>query len=96
LNLELTNDSLYTYFIDNQHTTGHQSVIFGLRELNSTERNNCCSNLSISSPPILDQRFNFTANYELRMYTSGCYYLDGNNNWKSDGLLVSQSLFFLN
>jgi hypothetical protein len=32
---------------------------------------------------------NFTSNYELRIYTSGCYYLDTNNNWQSDGLVVS-------
>ncbi|CAF1290182.1 unnamed protein product, partial [Adineta ricciae] len=26
--------------------------------------------------------------YELRLYTSGCYYLDSNNQWQSDGLIV--------
>jgi len=43
----------------------------------------------MKSPPITNERFNFTSNYELRIYTSGCYYLDSNNNWQSDGLLVS-------
>ncbi|CAF1549867.1 unnamed protein product, partial [Adineta steineri] len=84
----LTSDDHYNYFIDNQRTVGHQSVIFGLRELNSTEKKKFCSNLTINTPPILDQSFNFTKNYELRTYTSGCYYLDKNNNWQSDGLLV--------
>ncbi|CAF3781572.1 unnamed protein product [Rotaria sp. Silwood1] len=65
-----------------------QSIIFGLRELNSTEFINYCSNSSINSPPITNERFNFTANYERRIYTSACYYLDSNNNWQSDGLLV--------
>ncbi|CAF1191151.1 unnamed protein product [Adineta steineri] len=87
----LTNESIYTYFIDNQQTSGHQSIIFGLRELNSTEIRDYCSNSQLTSPPITNQRFNFTSNYELRLYTSGCYYLDENNQWKSDGLLVGPS-----
>ncbi|CAF4238484.1 unnamed protein product, partial [Adineta steineri] len=86
--LNLTNETLYKYFIDNQQTSDHQSIIYGLRELNSTEMMNTCSNSSVSSLPITDQRFNFTSNYQLRIYTSGCYYLDKNNQWKSDGLTV--------
>ncbi|CAF4190046.1 unnamed protein product, partial [Rotaria socialis] len=41
-----------------------------------------------STPPITDQPFNFSSDYELRTFTSACYYLDSNNNWQSDGLLV--------
>jgi hypothetical protein len=63
-------------------------VIFGLRELNATEIDDFCSNQSINNPPISDQPFNFSSNYELRTYTSGCYYLDSNNQWQSDGLIV--------
>ncbi|CAF1293793.1 unnamed protein product, partial [Adineta steineri] len=86
----LTNDDIYRYFIDNQQPPGHQSLIFGMRELNSTEMNNyCLNNSSINmSLPITDEPYDFTSNYELRIYTSGCYYLDENNNWKSDGLIV--------
>ncbi|CAF1386372.1 unnamed protein product [Adineta steineri] len=85
----LTSDDIYRYFIDNQQTSGHQSLIFGIRELNSTETDNYCSqNSSINILPITDQPFNFTSNYELRIYTSDCYYLDENNIWKSDGLIV--------
>ncbi|CAF3130688.1 unnamed protein product [Rotaria sp. Silwood2] len=84
----LTNDSLYTYFLNNQQTSGHQSVIFGLRELNSTEFYSYCMNSSINSPPITNQPFNFTSNYELRSYTACCYYLNSNNIWQTDGLLV--------
>ncbi|CAF4521529.1 unnamed protein product, partial [Rotaria sp. Silwood2] len=84
----LTNESIYTYLINNQQTFGHQSLIFGLRELNSTEIIDFCSNSSYTNLPITDEGFNFTSNYELRIYTSGCYYLDSNNNWKSDGLIV--------
>ena len=84
----MTNDTIYRYYVDNRKTSSHQSVIFGLRELNSTEMINFCSNVSITHPPITDHQFNFTSNYELRIYTSGCYYLDTNNKWKSDGLVV--------
>jgi hypothetical protein len=86
-----SNESIYTYFINNQLTVNHQSLIFGLRELNSTELNVSCSNQII---PISDTPFNFTSNYEVRVYTSGCYYLDENNQWKSDGLVVSFSILF--
>ncbi|CAF4198666.1 unnamed protein product, partial [Adineta steineri] len=77
----LTNESIYHYFLDNQQTFGHQSLIFGLRELNSTEMSDVCSNSSITYLPITNERFNFTSNYQLRIYTSGCYYIDNNNQW---------------
>ena len=85
----LTNESVYTYFLDNQQTLSHQSLIFGLRELTSMEIFEYCStNSSSNHLPITDETFNFTSDYELRIYTSGCYYLDSNNNYQSDGLTV--------
>jgi hypothetical protein len=88
--VDLTDENIYKYFINNQQTSGHQSLIFGIRELNSIEIiNYCLNNSEINTLPITDQPFNFTSNYQLRIYTSGCYYLDENNNWKSDGLIVS-------
>jgi len=84
----LTNESIYIYFIDNQQAVNHQSIIFGLRELKSMEIIDFCSNSSIQNLPMLNQRLNFTSNYQLRIYTSGCYYLDSNNQWKSDEVLV--------
>lgn len=57
----LTNNNIYRYFIDNQHTIDYQSILFGLRELNSTETNNFCWNISIkTSLPIITDRFEFT------------------------------------
>ena len=38
----LSNGSIHTYFIDNQRTQGHQSLVFGLRELNSSEMIDYC------------------------------------------------------
>ncbi|CAF1188688.1 unnamed protein product, partial [Adineta ricciae] len=83
----LTSDNMYTYFINNQLTNNHESLIFGLRELNSTEMLQYCSTPS-TNPPITNEPFHFTSNYELRLYTSGCYYLDSNNQWQSDGVIV--------
>ena len=79
---------LFTVFIDNRRTSKHQSMIFGVRELNSTELTRHCLNGSLTVP-ITDRPFNFSANYELRTFTSGCFYSDSNRQWQSDGLLVS-------
>ncbi|CAF1313923.1 unnamed protein product [Adineta ricciae] len=86
----LTNDTIHNYFIDNNRTKNHQSIIFGLRQLNTTEQSDQCSNASVTiqQPPANNQPFNFTSNYELRIFTSGCYYLDTNSNWQSEGVLV--------
>ena len=79
----------YTYFIDNSRTVTHQFVIFGVRELSTKEMNDECNdNASLVDPPRPDQRVAFTANYALRTYMSGCYYLDAQLNWQSDGLWV--------
>jgi hypothetical protein len=43
---------------------------FGLRELNF------CSNFSINVPSLVNDRVYITSNSKLRLYTSGCYYLD--------------------
>jgi hypothetical protein len=85
---DLTDDNLYTYFISNQQTIDHQSIIFGLRELNSIEMEYICSEQSVTVPPIIDERYDFTSDYDILIYTSGCYYLDLNNNWQSNGLVV--------
>jgi hypothetical protein len=61
-----------------------------LRELNSTEMiDYCIQNSSFVNYFNLNEENNFTSDFELRIYTSGCYYLDQYNNWQSDGLLVS-------
>ena len=85
----LCSSSVYTHFLDNEQTTGHRSVIYGIRQLNETEVNHRCSSPSaLADPPRSDEPFRFTENYELRLYTSGCYYLDADNRWRSDGLRV--------
>ncbi|CAF3375209.1 unnamed protein product [Rotaria sp. Silwood1] len=84
----LNNEGLWITFIDNQQMSNHQSVIFGVRELNQTEFDMYCFNETLNLPPITDQPYNFTANYSLRIFISGCYYRDSNDQWQSDGLNV--------
>ena len=100
--LDLMNNSFYTYFINNEYVSSHQSIIFGFRQLKSMEIDALCSNISMQtnlSMISFNSSFNFSSNYKLRLYTSGCYYLDSNHNWLSDGLNVSFSQiseYFLN
>ena len=81
---------MYTYFLDNLKTKDHQSFVFGLRELNVTETMQHCFTRPSANDlfPISNQPFYFTVDYELRLYTSGCYYLDSNDQWQADGLVV--------
>ena len=81
--------NFHSFFIDNQQTRNHQSLVFGLRELNSSEMVSYCSNNNSQlNPPITNQRVNFSSNYKLRVYSSGCYFLDENNQWNDRGLRV--------
>ena len=60
----------------------------GLRELNETEIFVYCQNKTeqnLTSPPLTDKN-NFTSDFGIRTFTSGCYYLDtSTGNWSSEG-----------
>ncbi|CAF3366379.1 unnamed protein product [Rotaria sp. Silwood1] len=89
--LTVNDGYIYSYFLDNTRTINHQYVIFGIRELNSTEFQSFCSNnASLSSPmsPVTDTAINFTSNYHIRAYTSACYYLDKNSYWQTKDIVV--------
>ena len=83
-------DGISRYFLDNDQTSTHLTLIFGLREMNETETDQCCrKNASTTQPPITDRPFYFTSNYHFRTYRSSCAYLDENHHWQTDGLRVS-------
>ena len=89
-NLDLSNHGIYTHFINNHQILHHHSIVYGIRELNIKEIKDFCLNKTFNeNPPIINDSFHFSSNYEIRIYQSGCFYLDLNNNWQSDGLLVS-------
>ncbi|CAF1374537.1 unnamed protein product [Adineta ricciae] len=50
------------------------------------EMNEYCSNKTLY--PKLNQSRKFTSDYQIRLYQSACFYLDSDNNWQSDGLVV--------
>ncbi|UJR25593.1 hypothetical protein I4U23_006937 [Adineta vaga] len=70
--------SKYTYFISNTRIAYHQWAIIGIRELKTCHFDN------------FNDKNEFSSNYSIRMYTSGCYYLDKYHTWQSDGLTVGE------
>ncbi len=63
---DLTNDNIYTSFIDNQLTVDHRLVLLSWRKLNSIEMNNWCSNQSILVSAISENPFHFSSTYQRR------------------------------
>jgi len=89
-NLNLDDNGIYTHFIDNYRTLNHRSIVYGIRELNFKEINDYCLNKTLNQTLLsITESVKFSSNYKIRSYQSGCFYLDSNNNWQSDGLLVS-------
>ena len=90
--LTTSNGYIYSYILDNTRTVRRQYAMFGIRELSASELAAYCANngsVSNSTTPITDRTANFTANYQIRTYTSGCFYLDRNLYWRSLGVTVS-------
>ena len=88
----MRNSSSFEFYLDNEQTFGHRSISLGVSELNESEAIKfCLSNQSNSTYLRDNERRNFTSNYFLRLYQSGCFYLNDENQWKSDGLRVSLS-----
>lgn len=72
-------------------TEGRGSIIFGVRELSRNESGIYCPNnirAWNSRWPVNDNTAVYTDNYYVRTYTSGCYALDDNLNWRSNGIVV--------
>ena len=84
-----SDNRLYRYFLDNEQTANHQSLIFGLRELDSTEMNQFCSCKDL---PTFTETVVFTANYQRRLYTSSCLYLNEKDQRWNTGGIFDQSL----
>lgn len=65
---------------------------YGIRELNNNELNAYCLNSSyfkLNSPPLITYVVNFSNDFFLRTFTSGCYYYDVSaGKWSSSGLEV--------
>jgi len=71
-------------------------VGYGMRELNESEINLYCSLSNtvniVESILLVQSQVNFTSDFLLRTYTSGCYYFDTDNGkWFADGLTLLQN-----
>jgi hypothetical protein len=85
------NDGLWIHFLNNHQTSYHCSIVYDIRELHQSEENKKFSSnktLHHSLLSTMDQAFDFASDYEVRIYQSGCFYLDSNHQWQSDGLIV--------
>jgi hypothetical protein len=85
---------VHNVMISENETRDHDAFVFGLRELDDGEAiGHCSSSLSSSATmPVRDERVMFSGDYWIRTFISGCYYLDSNEQWQSDGLRVSAKL----
>ena len=65
-------------------------VGYGIKELTENETNQFCNQkLSITKYPYILSQSNFTSDFMLRSYSSGCYYFDTNTGkWYSNGIDV--------
>lgn len=92
---DLNLDGNYVHFLNNEQTKDHQMIFYGIRQMNQMEMKTFCTNESVISRPIFTKSFQFTSDYLLRAYRSGCFYLDENHQWQSDGLTVCYSHLFI-
>ena len=87
------NESYYMIFANMNKTNGYNGMIYlSLRELDSNETNYLCNDpqANKNEPPISKSNYlNFTNNFYLRVYSSGCYFYDTKTNlWSSEGVEV--------
>jgi hypothetical protein len=63
-------------------------VGYGIRELSQNEMNSYCLNeSSLTTFPHIQSEVNFTSDFMIRSYSSGCYYFDANTGkWYSNGM----------
>ncbi len=93
-NILILIDSLASYHVFFQNMTqvnGYKGFVgYSLRELNSDEINQYCpNNTKLDRPPLIQTRVNFTSDFMLRTYSSGCYSYDVNSGkWSSNGMDV--------
>ena len=90
------NDNFYSFFQNSSQVNGFKGFVgYGIRELNSSETSLfCLNNLTISnvkSLPLIQNQVNFSSDFLLRTYTSGCYYYEPySGKWYADGMVLLQ------
>ena len=89
--LKGSNSSDLLFFQNMTQINGYKGFLgFSIRELDSNEMHLYCSknkSISVSTPPLSQAKANFTSDFMLRAYSSGCYYYDVNTGkWSSNGM----------
>ena len=87
------NDSFYLIFANMSRVNGYRGYVgFSISEIDSTQLD--CQNKSRNTVAklmslVLKQNGTFSDDFSLRIYLSGCYYIDETtNNWISDGMEI--------
>jgi hypothetical protein len=88
---KIRNESFYMFFQNMTQINGYKGFVgYSIRELDSSELNSYCLNNSQTIPssfPLIQNQSNFTNDFMLRAYSSGCYYYDVNTGkWSSNGM----------
>ena len=86
-------NSNYYLFQNMKEINGFKGTIgVGLRELSSEDNYKLCKNVTNVNETIKslsNQLLNFSSDFGVRIFTSGCYFYDLNKNiWSSDGVEV--------
>ena len=85
------NKSFYRFFYNMSQVNGFKGFVgFSIREMSLNEIDlYCTSNSSGKSLPIIQNKVNFTRDFRIRSYSSGCFYYDLNTGkWNSDGMEI--------
>ena len=79
----------YLFFLNLTQINGYKGFVgFGIRELNLKEFTLYC-NKSFSEFPLIQSEVNFTSDFMIRAYSSGCFYFDANTGkWNSEGMAI--------
>ena len=83
--------SYHVFFQNMTQVNGYKGFVgYSIRELSSNEINQYCPNKTkLDKPPSIQARVNFTSDFMLRTYSSGCYSYDVNSGkWSSNGMDV--------
>jgi len=89
------NQRVYSLFLSKLQLSNHQGkILYAITELNEKGFMHYCSNETTAlSPFSFSSEFtsaNFSDNFEIIAYSSGCYYMDRQSGkWKADGLNVT-------
>jgi hypothetical protein len=87
----LNNDSFYIFFQNITQLNGYKGFVgYGIRELNSSEIDHYCLKYNTpTSLPLIQSQVNFTNDFLIRTYTSGCYFYDSNTGkWLANGMAL--------